>query len=81
MAKDEAKAKRRKLTQYVVIAFVIVGIVLVVAELATNVSFEMEVRTRQEALIEEISKPTPRPTLTEKELRDSLKAPVSEEGE
>ena len=81
MAEATTSTKRRKLTQYIIIAFVIVGIALVVAELATNVSFEMEVRARQEALIEEATKPISLPTLTEQEIRDSFDQPVSEEGD
>ena len=78
----ENKAKNRRLTQNLIVLFIIVTTILVLAEIGTHVANEVATRQEQAAIGEELSRPTqvPVPTLTDAERQEILRAPVGEEG-
>jgi uncharacterized membrane protein len=76
---EKSKAKTQRLAAIVIIAFNIVGIGLVLYDLAYNISYEIQSQGDLEAAVQEVT-PTPVPTLTEEERREIFEAPVGEEG-
>jgi hypothetical protein len=78
MAKSKNKTQRVK--QIVLIIFVIVGFILIIADLAGNISYELASDDELESAAQEIED-TPSPTLTEEERREMYSDPVGEEGE
>lgn len=77
MAKSRSKSQRVK--QLLLTIFVIIGVLLIVADLAGNISYELSSDDEMESAGQELL-PTPLPTLTAEEIRESLEAPVGEEG-
>jgi hypothetical protein len=76
----KTKKSNKRLFEIVLIAFVVIGIILILAEMATNLAAEISsqddlVSSHQEAT------PTPRPTLSPEELEELYSAPVGEEGD
>ena len=76
---EKSKAKTQRLATIVIIAFNIVGIGLVLYDLAYNISYEIQSQSEMEAVVQEVA-PTPVPTLTEAERQEIFNAPVGEEG-
>jgi hypothetical protein len=77
---ENVKAKTQRLAIIVIIAFNIVGIGLILYDLAYNISYEIQSQRDMEAAVQEVT-PTPLPTLTEEERQEIFNAPVGEEGD
>jgi len=58
--------------------FVVVGLVLIVADLAGNISYELASDQQMEAAVQEVTR-TPIPTLTEAQRQELMKTPVGED--
>lgn len=77
---ENSKAKTQRLATIVIIAFNIVGIGLILFDLANNISYEIQSQGQLESVVQEVTT-TPQPTLTEAERQEMFDAPVGEEGE
>ena len=75
----QSKAKTQRLAATVIITFNIIGIGLILFDLANNISYEIQSQGQLESAVQEMT-PTPRPTLTEAERQEIFDAPVGEEG-
>ena len=76
---ENAKAKTQRLATIVIIAFNIVGIGLILFDLANNVSYEVQSQRQSEAVVQEIA-PMPKATFTIEEREELLSQPVNEAG-
>ena len=76
---ENAKVKTQRLAAVVIIAFNIVGIGLVLYDLANNISYEVNAQREREAVVQEAT-PTPKPTLTVEEREELYSQPVNEAG-
>jgi hypothetical protein len=70
----QSKAKNGRVGELLILAFVIAGVLLVLAELGTNVAAELEnYRTSADTVIRDPATPTPIPTLTKEEYEQYLR--------
>lgn len=76
MAKSQNKSQRVR--QIALTIFVIVGVALIMADLAGNISYELASDQQMEAVVQEVTE-TPIPTLTDAERQELLKTPVGED--
>jgi hypothetical protein len=76
---ENSKAKTQRIATIIILAFNIVGIGLILFDLANNISYEIQSQGQLESVVLEVTR-TPVPTLTEEERLELLKAPVGEEG-
>ena len=60
---ENSKAKTQRLATIVIIAFNIVGVGLILFDLANNISYEIQSQEQLESAVQEVE-PTPKPTLT-----------------
>ena len=77
---DKSKAKTQRLATIVIIAFNIVGIGLILYDLANNISYEVQSQRQSDAVVQEIT-PTPKATLTIEEREELFSQPVNEAGQ
>jgi uncharacterized membrane protein len=75
----ESKKKSKRLIEIVLTIFIVVGIGLIMADMVTNVIYEINSSGEFESAVQEVE-PTPVPTLTAEERKEILSAPVGEEG-
>jgi hypothetical protein len=75
----ESKNKSKRLIEIILTIFIIIGMGLIMADMVSNVVYEINSGNQMEAAVQEVT-PTPRPTLTAEERQEILSAPVGEEG-
>lgn len=75
----KSKNKNKRLIEIVLIIFIVVGIGLILADMVTNVIYEVNSGNQMEASVQEVT-PTPKPTLTIEEREELLSQPVNEAG-
>ena len=75
-----SKNNSKRLIEIVLVIFIVVGIGLILADMTSNVIYEIDSGKQMEAAVQEIE-PTPVPTLTDAERQEMLSEPVGEDGE
>ena len=73
----KANNSRKQIIDIALIILIILCVGLIVTELVGNVSSELAIQTQETTSIQT---PTPYPTLTTEELRESLSQPINEAG-
>jgi hypothetical protein len=68
----QTKTKTRRLTENIIFLIVVVCLVLIVAEMAVNVSAEISTQEDQAVQMVPVEEPTALPTLTEEEYQQFL---------
>ncbi len=68
----QTKTKTRRLTENIIFLVVVVCMVLILAEMAINVSAEISVQEDQSIRMVPLAEPTALPTLTEEEYQQFL---------
>jgi hypothetical protein len=76
----ESKNKSKRITEIIVTMFIIVGLTLILADMATNVVYEINSGNQMEAAVQVVT-PTPKPTLTLEEREEMYNKPVNEAGD
>ena len=76
---ENSKAKTQRLATIVIIAFNIVGVGLILFDLANNISYEIQSQEQLESAVQ-VVEPTPKPTLTLEEREELYNRPVNEAG-
>lgn len=75
----ESKKKSQRLIAVVLTIFIVVGIGLIMADMVTNVAYELNSSSELGAAVQEVE-PTPKPTLTLEERQELFDQPVNETG-